>query len=312
MVKYSIIVPVFNKENNLLATLDSINNQTLKDFEVVIINDGSTDRSLDIIKNYDFRNLNYKIHSKKNAGVSAARNDGLALSSGEYIIFNDADDIIYPNFLAEFDKVFTDKAINIAYCFRDLTSPKKISLEFAYKAEGNVLKEYLLSKIRPATNGFVISRDFIKNNAIKFDEDLNWGEDILFFSKLLFLDNSTRCLNQHLILKDNSLENSLSALNIDMVDKDHVWMERLLLFLSAHQGTLSDEAISIIKGYRFPAAAINLFINLIQTESKDNINAYYLKYKSEIDKISNVNGIRSILLKYKYWRLKNKLLNNNI
>ena len=99
MMKYSIIIPVYNTSKYLKKCLDSIINQTYKDYEVIIINDGSTDNSLDIIKEYSSKNKSIKYKSIKNSGLSVARNTGVSLARGEYILFLDSDDYIDKNLL---------------------------------------------------------------------------------------------------------------------------------------------------------------------------------------------------------------------
>lgn len=94
MVKYSFIVPVYNTSNYLKKCIDSLVNQTYKSFEIIIVNDGSTDNSLDIINGYKESNKNIKIINQKNGGLSNARNNGVKKASGEYIIFVDSDDYV--------------------------------------------------------------------------------------------------------------------------------------------------------------------------------------------------------------------------
>lgn len=96
MPKISIIVPVYNIENYLKNCIDSILNQTFKDFELILVNDGSTDGSLDICEDYKSIDNRIKIVNKKNGGISSARNAGLDVSIGEYIGFIDSDDYIHP------------------------------------------------------------------------------------------------------------------------------------------------------------------------------------------------------------------------
>jgi len=81
MIKYSLIVPVYNTEKYLKTCLNSIINQTLKDFEIIIINDGSTDGSLSIINNYASQYTFIKVINKKNSGLSASRNTGIRSAS---------------------------------------------------------------------------------------------------------------------------------------------------------------------------------------------------------------------------------------
>lgn len=93
MPKISVIVPVYNMEKYVRECLDSILGQTLIDIEVIVINDGSTDRSLEIIKEYQKKDNRIVIIDKKNAGVGAARNDGIKTATGEFLAFIDPDDM---------------------------------------------------------------------------------------------------------------------------------------------------------------------------------------------------------------------------
>ena len=92
MSKFSIIIPVYNVENYIKKCLDSVFAQTEKDYEVIVVNDGTKDNSMDIVKNYDV-----KIVNQKNQGLSEARNTGLKNAKGEYILFLDSDDYIEKN-----------------------------------------------------------------------------------------------------------------------------------------------------------------------------------------------------------------------
>ena len=112
MIRFSIIVPLYNKAPYVRKALESIVSQTYKDWECIVINDGSSDNSLDVVKNFvdEFKmyDLRFKIVDKKNAGVAAARNRGVAESHGEYICFLDADDWWELTFLEEMDKLITE------------------------------------------------------------------------------------------------------------------------------------------------------------------------------------------------------------
>ena len=97
--KISIIIPVYNVEKFLPACLDSVLNQTLENFEVVCVNDGATDNSLNILKEYAQKDPRIKVITQENKGLSEARNTGLKNAQGEYILFLDSDDTIHPQTL---------------------------------------------------------------------------------------------------------------------------------------------------------------------------------------------------------------------
>lgn len=93
-MKVSVIIAAYNAEKYLVETLQSVVNQTLDDYEIITINDGSKDGTLDILKEYEKEYPNFTVISKENGGVSAARNDGLNVAQGKYVYFYDADDIL--------------------------------------------------------------------------------------------------------------------------------------------------------------------------------------------------------------------------
>lgn len=99
MPKFSIIVPVYNVENYIRECLESIKSQTYKDYEVIIVNDGTKDNSIEIAKEYPF-----KIINQKNQGLSVARNTGVKHAKGEYILFLDSDDYLEKDTLKEIEK----------------------------------------------------------------------------------------------------------------------------------------------------------------------------------------------------------------
>lgn len=99
MCKFSIVIPVYNVEKYLEKCLDSVFNQTYKDYEVIVVNDGTKDNSMDIVKNY-----NVKVITQKNQGLSAARNHGVKKATGDYLIFLDSDDYWEKDLLKELAK----------------------------------------------------------------------------------------------------------------------------------------------------------------------------------------------------------------
>jgi glycosyltransferase involved in cell wall biosynthesis len=102
MNKISIIVPVYNSENTLDRCIQSILAQTWKDFELILTDDGSDDSSLAICRRYAENDSRVKVFRQSHAGASAARNTGIRHSSGEYLMFVDADDFIEPEMLERF------------------------------------------------------------------------------------------------------------------------------------------------------------------------------------------------------------------
>ena len=92
--KISVVVPVFNVEDYLCACIESIINQSFRDLEIILVNDGSTDSSLDICNTFSARDQRITVINQKNTGLSGARNSGIKAARGEYILFVDSDDFI--------------------------------------------------------------------------------------------------------------------------------------------------------------------------------------------------------------------------
>ncbi len=105
---YSIIIPLYNKADYIEMALNSVLSQTFKDFELIIINDGSTDNSFEVLTKFDFKAIDYQIINQVNAGVSTTRNNGVKFAKYSYIAFLDADDWWEPTFLEEMSNLIFD------------------------------------------------------------------------------------------------------------------------------------------------------------------------------------------------------------
>jgi glycosyltransferase involved in cell wall biosynthesis len=115
MPLFSIIIPVYNRAYIVSSTIDSVLNQNCKDFEIILIDDGSSDEIEKNISNYVADN-SLIFHTQCNSGVSVARNKGASLSKGEYLIFLDSDDHVTQNWLSDFETKITTKKPDVIYC----------------------------------------------------------------------------------------------------------------------------------------------------------------------------------------------------
>ena len=105
-MKYSIIIPVYNVEKYIDRCLNSILDQSYENYEVIIVNDGSPDNSIDIIKKYTKKDKRFKVFTKENGGLSDARNYGVEQASGDAIVFVDGDDYVNPDLLLRINEEF--------------------------------------------------------------------------------------------------------------------------------------------------------------------------------------------------------------
>ncbi|MFI3288617.1 MAG: glycosyltransferase [Rikenellaceae bacterium] len=181
----SIIIPVYNVERFIERCIDSILAQTFGDFELILINDGSSDRSGEICDEYAQRDGRVRVIHKNNGGVSTARNRGLDLATGRYICFVDSDDWIDPTFLVDFKVDEYDADIYISGALYDIDnrvySYKKYEAVYT-KDRAEIGAEFTRQDIWQ--NGYpwgkLYKTDIIKSNNLRFDEELSIHEDHVF------------------------------------------------------------------------------------------------------------------------------------
>ena len=141
MPEFSIIIPVYNIEQYIKECLDSVFNQSFKDFEVIVVNDGTKDNSMDIVKNY-----NVKIIKKKNKGLSSARNHGVQLAKGKYILFLDSDDYLEKDTLKEIHKSLKNNPDIVRFQIQEINENHKIT-KFKEEPFNNLSGEEAFKKI---------------------------------------------------------------------------------------------------------------------------------------------------------------------
>lgn len=197
MPKVSVIVPVYKAERTLSRCVDSILAQTYTDFEVLLINDGSPDKSGILCDEYARKDSRVRVFHKPNGGVSSARNLGLDNARGEWISFVDADDLITKDFLFHFSLFFASPCVHlIIQNLKKEDEKGNVTIEYT-----NIEKDQLsineLYSVNSGDNihfqGYVCNKCFnhsiISNNKIVFDEDLSLYEDekfiITYCSKIL-------------------------------------------------------------------------------------------------------------------------------
>ena len=177
MPKVSIIVPIYNVEEYLRECLSSLINQTLRDIEIICINDGSTDTSLQILKEYQFKDKRIKVIVKENSGYGASMNKGLEIASGEYIGIVESDDFADSKMFEDLYNLAKEKNADIVKSdwFEYTTSTNsarktgKIAL-FPENKNFNVKDNPKILKIQPSIWSAIYKREFLTKNNIKFLE----------------------------------------------------------------------------------------------------------------------------------------------
>ena len=180
----SVIIPVYKVEKYLKRCIDSVINQTYKNLEIILVDDGSPDNCPKICDDYSKKDKRIKVIHKKNGGVSSARNEGLKITKGNYIVFVDSDDWIESNFIKEMLTNLINSKVDYIVCgYNRVYDGKKEIINGNFNKKLISASNYL-NKLLNVQNGYgfvhmkMINKKVLKN--IRFNEKLVVGEDALF------------------------------------------------------------------------------------------------------------------------------------
>lgn len=204
----SIVVPVYNVEDYLGEALDSLINQTYKNIEVIIVDDGSTDDSGEIADTYAKKNSNFRVYHFPNQGVAKARNFGLKVSNGKYLFFLDPDDVageqLFEIANANMSKNNTDLFLmNFKFINEDGKVQRKnrdvsVNLDSIASSE-QLMREFVLDNVGSFIWQFVIKKSILINNGFFHEfENMKYYEDVVWLPKTIQLANSISVSNRYL------------------------------------------------------------------------------------------------------------------
>lgn len=280
----SIIVPVYNVERYLPRCIESILKQTYKEFELILVDDGSADKSGKICDSYARKDARIKVIHKENGGVSDARNLGIEHSSGRYISFIDSDDWVEDNYLETLMKITenNDAQISIGtYDFRDLKvtflpeSPYD-SIDFKKPIFKNCIL-FFDGWLRYGPCAKIFCRDIIMDNNIKFNSTIKHGEDTLFVNEYLSKCNKIHITNDIIYHYNRLVEGSATKkFYNDYADWNLIIVDSLVKLLDAVN--LSD-------------AEKNQILDIIVIGRTCNIVSGYVKNLHYGDAISRIDDV---------------------
>lgn len=195
----SVIVPVYNVSDYLKECIDSLINQSRKDIEIILIDDGSTDDSLIICKSYLEVDSRIRVFETEHKGAGAVRNFGIDHARGKYIMFVDSDDYVDLNYVNYMYNTVKDSMSILPVCNSEEFEPYGSWIRYPYKGKKYSLKEIFEDwdntySYRTVWNK-IYSRKIIQKNGIRFPENIHYGEDTVFVLKyLLCLENDCTVL----------------------------------------------------------------------------------------------------------------------
>ena len=223
MVKVSVIVPVYNVYDYLSRCLDSLVKQTLKDIEIIVVNDGSPDNSQEIIDEYVSKYKNVKSFIKKNGGLSDARNYGIKRASGEYIAFVDSDDYVDKNMLKKLYSKANKGNFDIVVCdldmvYNDGSFIQNVSSNLDSDIEKSDIKNYMI-RMYPSAWNKLYKKSLFDNN-IYFKKGI-WFEDVEFIYRLIPYINSIGCVKDvlyHYVQREGAITKTFDNRIYDYID----------------------------------------------------------------------------------------------
>ena len=316
----SVIIPVYNSEKYLRDSLESIIDQTVKEIEIIVIDDGSTDSSPEIIEEYSNKDHRIIALSQKNSGPSKARNTGIEKSRGQWIYFMDSDDTLDSTMFQELLSVSEEYDVicsGVTKHFVGEKKHKKVMRPTPVATQNEVdfctyLKALAVSDNQDVFLNYLWNKLFrssiIKENIIRFDERIKLGEDFIFICEVL--KKTTRILSvekeyYHYYIRgtdslvgkfdSNELQRRKLVFNtlISLYDRYHI-LEPCLESLRKREGRIA--LFSLVKiSYPTCDLSISQMEEYVDGFLKDERKQYMLRYLSEQRGLKN--AVKGLVIK---------------
>jgi glycosyltransferase involved in cell wall biosynthesis len=298
LINVSIITPVYNVEKCIERSINSVINQTCKDFELLLIDDGSQDNSIkiakDLLKNSD---ITYKIITQENSGVSVARNRGIQEASGEYMTFLDSDDYIDSKFIELMYKKAQMTECDVVFCdYSEVDAEEKVLVKNRTKYIENFIsgKEAALKQLKDditiGMRSAIYKTSIINGNDLLFDENRKYGEDMTFVVKALLYANKVISVNEVLafyVIWENSVTQNVSLKHLDCY---YSYVD--LLEDVRHDGKLKDIEKFLVE-FKIPYSISHVFSVLSRNSN----------FHEDLFKFLREKHVREALKKYKMQKI---------
>lgn len=335
----SIIIPIYNCERHLVAMLNSLQDQTYRRFEALMIDDGSTDSSSEICKRFSKEDSRFKYYYKKNGGAASARNYGINIASGDYLMFLDGDDLFEKTYLEKMSSIMTNPEIDVCQCGADVFSDngRSTSLFAAHcrRPAGvysvSTITDDFYQRVTTVPWDKLFRRSLIIDNGLQF-QDLKYSNDNYFVLMSLSCANKIAYLDDIMVhyrvsegssLRDSMYKNPLCDLlmidklredfylrnsNINEVSLDTFCLDTVfksMIFLSAQ----SESALtSFIQEYKS-----NYFEKWIsQNPSFPLVRSMKERVKGWLIQHSSVSGLSWAILPYKDGKIRSMGAKDNL
>ena len=316
MPKISVIVPIYNAEKNIERCIKSILGQTYSNFELLLIDDGSKDKSIEICNQYSKMDNRVSVYHKKNEGVSKTRNYGIEKAKGQYLQFIDSDDYIERNMLdnmvKQIEKNDSDLCIcGFEYSYREPMENKKnyASNQLLHIESKEYIKKYMASHIEnnillPVWNK-LFKLTIIKDNNIRFNENISLSEDFAFVleylcraHKICLLDsiNIHYCIDkgrkslsssyeyENVVLANKIICDNIDKMNIDenvLKSINYQMFDLILNYITSIQNSKKsyNDKIKLLKKIRNESFFEKIINNIYTIDIKKKVKVKLIKNK---------------------------------
>lgn len=314
-IKISVIVPVYNVEKYLTKCIDSILHQTIdkKLIEIILINDGSTDNSLEVCRQFQDVNPNIIVADQENQGPSAARNHGLALAKGEYIQFLDADDWLKDDTSDYISRIMDEKKLDIA-CYdaetiNEVTGFSEISI---YNREKIIKNPEILSGKRflesyMTKGGFFVHpgmcmyrKSFLQESEIIFPEGRLF-EDEIFSLELYLKAERVLYIPRTLYMRRYRSESTMTSRVSNKKIEDKIWVvNEIAKIMERNRNIMPDKLFGVMKTYlrRLMGVVLNMITEMDEEKNEDRtweVIKGFLGISKKLVEKENIGDIRWFL-----------------
>lgn len=296
-IELSVIVPLYNAEKTLPKCLTSIQSNRNINLEIILVDDESTDKTMELCEKYSCNDSRIKVLQKKNGGVASARNSGLEIATGTYVTFMDQDDWIEKNAYSimlerglkeEADMIVCNYTKDYGEDVRPMVNRRPIADSIS-SAEELIMYAFFREEYR----GFaafvwnkLFKRELLNKNKISFDDSLKRGDDVLFYSKIAVTAPKTVYMDTHFyhyVQREDSITHTLTRENL----------QRLAEILSGYE-----KAIAVLEENHINADAVN-YLKCFYVYHASNL--YELSYKEKLwsEKKFFIKCMKKYLAEYK-------------
>ena len=301
MIKFSVIIPIYNVEPYLARCIDSVILQDYPNLEIILINDGSIDDSPEICEAYAQHDSRIKVINQSNKGIPGTRNVGLQAANGEYICFLDSDDYLENNYFKILNDSLVDKKDIISFNYKAVTNEEIRYIDTEDKIEVNT-QFYSQILLNTASSDFfwflwrrVYKHEFIEKIKIKFDETVKFGEDTMFNIELFSHKPSYKHITSYLYnYCNNPTSITRTKYKEDLLDNINNHFSARLRLEEKFKRSNNKDVIRDISNYYLEHALFLLFNNV------KNFNG------NQVDKLKAIRQSEFYRFSYKNYRFKKR------